>query len=724
MRRIYALNNKGFTENRRCMTTLTRIVLESLEPRRLLSVVPVTPAQTLPFQRLVIDPNVGGEALEKSFADIDGDGRMDAVIGQRNGIGIQWYSFPASGVVTQSWTKYNVTPTGNSYEDMLIKDVNGDGVVDVIAGIDDNLRWYENPRGHGGNPRTDTWVMHQIGNFQAHDMVISDFDRDGKFDIAANTAIYFQNTPDSWTTVTGANYNRKGTGVSLLDIGEAVRPGFVLQATTSARPPIREVPSFNTAIDLVGGGPSTTPYANYWYENPIHNGGNPRTDMWVRHYVGPVFDPNYSFVGYSYAQLDVNRDGRMDILTAQGEQPNDFAPPPNEGISWWEAPVNRRTGTWIKHTISSTITNLHAIRVGDMNLDGLPDLMVAEQEQSPGDRVAVLYNLGGSGDVWAIQVLSTGSGHNANIGDIDGDGDLDILNSPHGVYGAATPIEVYVNGLRTPAATQPVILKNPGSVTVQAGQSTTFVVSTKGATPMSYQWTKNGIDISGATNSYLTVSNPVATDNGAQYAARVTNPLGSVTSGAAVLSVTPVNSVYLSDLNPTFASNGWGPYERDRSNGENGANDGNTITLSGATYSKGLGVHAASELRYALGDQYQSFVADVGVDDEVGAAGSIVFQVFADGNKIYDSTTMTGATATKQVNVSVVGKNEIRLIVTDSGNGNNSDHGDWANARLIAPSILPGAAQAPMGIAMPPGTPLAIWKQQIEPLNELNDLLF
>jgi hypothetical protein len=141
--------------------------------------------------------------------------------------------------------------------------------------------------------------------------------------------------------------------------------------------------------------------------------------------------------------------------------------------------------------------------------------------------------------------------------------------------------------------------------------------------------------------------------------------------------------VYLSDLDPTFATNGYGPYERDHSNGEQGANDGHTITLNSVTYAKGLGTHAASDLRYTLAGLYAMFQADVGVDDEVGNSGSVVFQVWADGTKIYDSGTMTGSSATRSINLSLAGKNELRLIVTDSGNGNTDDHADWAGARLV-----------------------------------------
>jgi glucose/arabinose dehydrogenase len=155
-------------------------------------------------------------------------------------------------------------------------------------------------------------------------------------------------------------------------------------------------------------------------------------------------------------------------------------------------------------------------------------------------------------------------------------------------------------------------------------------------------------------------------------------------------------SVYLSNLTATAAINGWGPIERDKSNGELGANDGNTLTLNGVTYAKGLGVHAGSDTTYALGGNYNRFISDIGVDDEVGNNGSVVFQVFADGVKIYDNGTMTGITATRTVDVDVTGKQNLRLVVTDGGNGNGYDHADWANARLEsgppAPDTTPPTA--------------------------------
>ena len=145
------------------------------------------------------------------------------------------------------------------------------------------------------------------------------------------------------------------------------------------------------------------------------------------------------------------------------------------------------------------------------------------------------------------------------------------------------------------------------------------------------------------------------------------------------------NITYLSDLNWESTTNGWGPVERDRSNGETGSNDGNSLTLNGTTFAKGLGVHANSEIVYALDGQYQRFISIVGLDDEMTDpnCGSIQFLVYADGNLVYQSSVMGVNSPTEQVDVSVDGVNELRIVVSDAGDNINCDHGDWANAYLV-----------------------------------------
>jgi hypothetical protein len=192
------------------------------------------------------------------------------------------------------------------------------------------------------------------------------------------------------------------------------------------------------------------------------------------------------------------------------------------------------------------------------------------------------------------------------------------------------------------------------------------------------------------TSPYSINWNTATATNGAHTLTAVARDAAGNTTTSSAVSVTVTNTgVYLSDLTWTAATSGYGPPEKDMSNGENLANDGKTITLNGVTYTKGLGVHAASDITYNLGGTYSTFTSDVGVDDEIATGGSVVFQVFLDGVKAYDSGTMTSASATKSISLSVAGKNQLRVVVTDSGDGNTFDHADWASAKLTLAATGP-----------------------------------
>jgi hypothetical protein len=141
-------------------------------------------------------------------------------------------------------------------------------------------------------------------------------------------------------------------------------------------------------------------------------------------------------------------------------------------------------------------------------------------------------------------------------------------------------------------------------------------------------------------------------------------------------------AVYLSDMTWLSETNGWGPIERDRSNGGQAAGDGLPIRLNGVTYAKGLGMHAPGEVRVSIGS-CPAFAAHIGVDDEVDTSGSVTFEVWGDAVKLFDSGMMTGASATQAVNVSLAGRTTLRLVVTNGGDNVFSDHADWADARLI-----------------------------------------
>lgn len=85
------------------------------------------------------------------------------------------------------------------------------------------------------------------------------------------------------------------------------------------------------------------------------------------------------------------------------------------------------------------------------------------------------------------------------------------------------------------------------------------------------------------------------------------------------------------------ADNGRGPVERNTGNGESKAGDGHPIKLGGVTYAKGLGTNAPSTVTYYLAGRCTTVSSTVGLDDEKTGAGSVTFEIWADGGKVADT---------------------------------------------------------------------------------------
>src|SRR5580704_16091705 len=94
------------------------------------------------------------------------------------------------------------------------------------------------------------------------------------------------------------------------------------------------------------------------------------------------------------------------------------------------------------------------------------------------------------------------------------------------------------SGNGSSAATAPVITTQPVSQSVSVGQSVNFVVVATGTAPLTYQWQKTGVNISGATSNSYTTPAAATGDNGSRFTVLVSNSAGSATSNAAILTVT------------------------------------------------------------------------------------------------------------------------------------------------------------------------------------------
>lgn len=124
--------------------------------------------------------------------------------------------------------------------------------------------------------------------------------------------------------------------------------------------------------------------------------------------------------------------------------------------------------------------------------------------------------------------------------------------------------------------------------------------------------------------------------------------------------------------------------------------DSNPLTLNGVAYPHGLGTHSVSRLLIDLKGSATRFEAMAGVDDEKKGAGSVQFQVFVDGRKAFETPVLRGGNAPVPVSVDLTGAKRMTLVATDGGDGNDSDHADWAGALL---TLVPGAAARPVTLA-------------------------
>jgi hypothetical protein len=139
---------------------------------------------------------------------------------------------------------------------------------------------------------------------------------------------------------------------------------------------------------------------------------------------------------------------------------------------------------------------------------------------------------------------------------------------------------------------------------------------------------------------------------------------------------------YAGDLAWLRSKNGWGPPEVDRSNGERASDDGGPIRIGTAAFDHGIGAHAPSRIVVALDGRCSLFLADVGLDEEVSDRGSVVFEVWGDGERLAVSGIVRGPQVAVPIAADLEGVGRMSLVVTPGGDGNAFDHADWGDARL------------------------------------------
>ena len=361
--------------------------------------------------------------------DVDGDGVEDFVIGSRwSGKSLVWYHRGATG-----WTQYLIEAQTISIEaGGAFWDIDGDGDQDIVMGGDsgsNKVWWWENP---AENPNIlfdpgVPWTRREIkntGSAKHHDQIFGDFDGDGQAELV------FWNQNASKLYLAGIPTNPKST--EPWPYSQIYSWSGGSQHEGLAKADINQ----DGKVDIVGGG--------RWFE---HQGGT--------NYTPHVIDDGQRFGRAAAGQL--KEGGRPEVV---------FVPGDGVGrLKWYEWDGSQ----WVGHDLLGyDVDHGHSLQVVDVDGDGHLDIFVAEMRLDGGNSDAGMWVfLGDSAGGFEQMEVATGYGnHESRVGDLDGDGDQDILGKP---YNWDTPrVDVWLNNgtaLDTPTPGPPTDTPTPGPPT-------------------------------------------------------------------------------------------------------------------------------------------------------------------------------------------------------------------------------------------------------------------
>jgi alpha-glucosidase (family GH31 glycosyl hydrolase) len=138
------------------------------------------------------------------------------------------------------------------------------------------------------------------------------------------------------------------------------------------------------------------------------------------------------------------------------------------------------------------------------------------------------------------------------------------------------------------------------------------------------------------------------------------------------------DTVWLDDLSLSTVTQDWNKPHANQSVG------GHPLKIGGKVFQRGLGTQARFWFPISLNGGGLSFTGEAGMDDEVIGSpfSSVEFIVHGDGKELWKSGAMRTGEPAKEFSINLAGVKTLVLEVTNSGDKNQYDHTDWANAKF------------------------------------------